>query len=370
VAGVGLPWCSSMGRVAFKADQEAAAVTVVRRPVSALPWPMSTGAVRAEEPNGLATVSFSTDELPERDRVTQWRDHYGQVVFKVDITPAKELPFEARAISRILPGLHLLNSTISTARVERARHFIADGNDEYALIINRSGEAMSSARGRELTLGRGDAVLLSCDEIATFHRANLGNAISLRVPRQLLSSLVSDIDDGVMRPIQRDSEALKLLTGYAATLIDENVLELPYLRQTVVNHVHDLMALTLGAARDAAETARDGGLRAARLAAAKTHIIQNSACQDISVVAVAFRLGVTPRYLQRLFEADGTTFSEFLLCQRLTHAYRMLRNPQFATYTVSSIAYEVGFGDLSYFNRCFRRQYGMTPSEVRETGPR
>jgi AraC-like DNA-binding protein len=32
---------------------------------------------------------------------------------------------------------------------------------------------------------------------------------------------------------------------------------------------------------------------------------------------------------------------------------------------VSSIAYDVGFGDLSYFNRCFRRTYNATPSDVR-----
>jgi AraC-like DNA-binding protein len=329
---------------------------------------MATGAVSAGEPNGLATVSFSTDDLPEKDRATLWRDHYGQVVFKVEIEPAKELPFEAHAISRILPGLHLLQSAFSTARVARTRGFIADGNDEFALIINRTGAAMVSARGREMPLANGDAVLLSCDETATFHRACLGDAISLRVPRQLLSSLVNDIDNGVMRPIQWDSEALKLLTNYAAMQIDKNALAVPSLRQTVVNHVHDLMALTLGATRDAADTASDGGLRAARLAAAKTHIIQNSARQDISVGAVASHLAVTPRYLQRLFEADGTTFSEFLLGQRLTHAYRMLRNARFSDRPVSSIAYDIGFGDVSHFNRCFRRQYGMTPSEIRENG--
>jgi AraC-like DNA-binding protein len=356
------------GHVAVK--QETAGVTAARRPISLLPWPMSTGAVRTEEPDGLATVRFSTDDLPETERATLWRDHYGQVVFKVEIEPARELPFEARAISRILPGLHLLQSAFSTARVARTRGFIADGNDEFALIINRTGDAMVSARGREISLANGDAILLSCDEIATFHRACFGDAISLRVPRQILSSLVGDIDNGVMRPIQRDSEALKLLTSYAATLIFENALSIPGLRQTVVNHIHDLIALTLGATRDAAHAARDGGVRAVRLAAAKAHIIRSSARQDISVDTVAIHLGVTPRYLQRLFEADRTTFSEFLLRQRLTRAYRMLRSRQCSGQAVSTIAYDVGFGDISHFNRCFRRQYGMTPSETRENGPK
>jgi AraC-like DNA-binding protein len=51
--------------------------------------------------------------------------------------------------------------------------------------------------------------------------------------------------------------------------------------------------------------------------------------------------------------------------QRLKRAHRMLREPEFAERPVSSIAYDVGFGDLSYFNRSFRRAYGATPSDVR-----
>ena len=51
--------------------------------------------------------------------------------------------------------------------------------------------------------------------------------------------------------------------------------------------------------------------------------------------------------------------------QRLKRAHRMLRSAEFAERPVSSIAYDVGFGNLSYFNRCFRRFYGLTPSDVR-----
>jgi AraC-like DNA-binding protein len=75
---------------------------------------------------------------------------------------------------------------------------------------------------------------------------------------------------------------------------------------------------------------------------------------------------VTPRYLQRLFESDGSTFSTFLLQRRLARAHRALRDPQSAQKRVSEIAYDVGFGDLSYFNRCFRRLYGASPRDIRE----
>jgi AraC-like DNA-binding protein len=40
-------------------------------------------------------------------------------------------------------------------------------------------------------------------------------------------------------------------------------------------------------------------------------------------------------------------------------------DPRRAIAAVSAIAFEAGFGDLSYFNRAFRRVYGATPSDVR-----
>jgi AraC-like DNA-binding protein len=57
--------------------------------------------------------------------------------------------------------------------------------------------------------------------------------------------------------------------------------------------------------------------------------------------------------------------SAFLLDERLKLAHRMLSEVRFVDRAIGSIAYDVGFGDLSYFNRCFRKLYGITPSGVR-----
>ncbi len=106
-------------------------------------------------------------------------------------------------------------------------------------------------------------------------------------------------------------------------------------------------------------------MRAARLKFAKAYIVEHSHRRDTSIGTLAASLNVTPRYLQRLFEAEGTTFSEYLMAQRLARAHGLLCEPGASHTTISTIAYDVGFGDLSYFNRRFRRQYGLTPREVR-----
>jgi AraC-like DNA-binding protein len=51
--------------------------------------------------------------------------------------------------------------------------------------------------------------------------------------------------------------------------------------------------------------------------------------------------------------------------QRLVGAYRMLRDDQFRHLTIAAIAYRAGFGDLSHFNRNFKRRFGTTPTELR-----
>lgn len=131
--------------------------------------------------------------------------------------------------------------------------------------------------------------------------------------------------------------------------------------------MHDLVALAVGATRDVTDAARGRGLRAARLQAAKAHIMAHLSQQDLSMESVARDQNVTPRYIRKLFETENASFSEFVLAQRLTSAHRMLGDPRLATQSISSIAFAAGFGDISYFNRTFRRHFGATPSEVRQS---
>jgi AraC-like DNA-binding protein len=74
---------------------------------------------------------------------------------------------------------------------------------------------------------------------------------------------------------------------------------------------------------------------------------------------------VSDSYIRKLFGGEGTSFSEYVLTRRLIRAHRMLTDQRWAEVGIASIAYDAGFGDLSYFNRAFKRYYGATPSDVR-----
>ena len=319
-------------------------------------------------PDGFSTVRFSTADLPEKDRVAIWREQCGRMALKLDIEPINETTFECAVVFRALPGVQMMSTAMSPVRITRGREFLADGNGDLIFIINQSGTATAFARGREVALREGDALLMSTSEVKIFDRHSCGGSLSFRIPRSILSLIATDVDDVVMQLIPRHAEVLKLLAGYAAPLFNEITLATPEFRRTAVNHLLDLVALALGATHDAARLANGRGVLAARLKMAKSFIIENSNQRDLSVSAVAAHLRVTPRNLQRMFESEGTTFSEFLLTQRLSRAHRMLTEPRLVQNAVSTIAYDVGFGDLSYFNRSFKRCFGATPRDIRNGG--
>src|SRR5262245_46484356 len=94
-----------------------------------------------------------------------------------------------------------------------------------------------------------------------------------------------------------DTEAMGLLASHADLIRQMMVQEKPDLRQLVVTHVRNLMALAL-TARQGTEVARGRRLRAARLHAIKADILVNLGYPDLSVVDVAARHRITPRYVQ------------------------------------------------------------------------
>ena len=308
---------------------------------------------------------FSTADLPERDRIAYWREHYGHVMLRVDLEPARDMAFEAYSKGLSLPGLQVMEASSSPAKISRRGQYLADGNDDIMLAINRTGSVVVESIGRVQSLREGDAIILSGGEAASFHRTSLGSSFTLRVPRTLLNSTLVSVGDAVMRPIHAEQVALRLLSDYTTWLLNAGGSADPQLLNLSIRHVHDLLALTVGPSADFAQTARTRGLRAVRLKLAKSYVVAHSHRRDVTIATIAASLSVTPRYVQRLFEADGTTFSEFLVGQRLARAHRLLCEPRSSHVAISTIAYDAGFGDLSYFNRCFRRQFGRTPRDVR-----
>ena len=139
----------------------------------------------------------------------------------------------------------------------------------------------------------------------------------------------------------------------------------PELTEHIGTTILDLLALTLGAGRDASAIARMRGLRAARVQEILAEIRSGFAEPTFTADAVAAKLAMSPRYVQELLQETGSTFTERVLELRLQKARGMLGRSRYNRLKVSDVAFACGFNEVSYFNRCFRRRFSASPTEYR-----
>jgi AraC-like DNA-binding protein len=317
-----------------------------------------TMAAPSSEPN---LIRFSSGDWPEMDRLKAVREIYGRKILPLDVELSPQCPLDLQAEFRTLPGLALAYVTSSAMRARRTPAHLV--NDDLNLGVILAGGYTLHQRGRESVVHQGEAILSTGAEVRTTD-ISASRYLTFRLPRKQMAALVAGLDDCVARPIRRDTEALRLLASYAGILQDAHAMATPELRRLTVTHVYDLVALALGATRDATEAAKLGGVRAARLRKIKTDIADHLG-GDLSIADIAARERLPVRYVQRLFEVEGTTFTEFVLDERLSRAHRMLTDVRHADRAVSTIAFDTGFNHLSYFNRAFRARFGASPSDIR-----
>ncbi len=324
----------------------------------------------ADKTDSFGEFTFSTEDVPSRDRLDVLREVIGRTITKLDVEPLTSEKFRIDMNLRALPGLGMAWAKTRTAmRTRRTRELLAQGNDDFVFEIALEGSVRVSQLGRETAYENG-MTLVSNAEPKTSVCSPGATILAIALPAAVLAPMIVDLEAAMMSVISLESGPLRLLVDYLVAINNDLVTGTPELRKLIVSHVHDLAALVIGAKSDFADIARGRGVRAARFHKIKRDIAEHIGNRSLSIGAVAARQGISPSYIRKLFDAEGVTFSEFVLSQRIARAHRMLTDPRYAGRTISTIAFEAGFNDLSYFNRTFLRHYHATPSDVREAAKR
>ncbi|WP_218782142.1 AraC family transcriptional regulator [Streptomyces sp. BR123] len=83
---------------------------------------------------------------------------------------------------------------------------------------------------------------------------------------------------------------------------------------------------------------------------------------DLSPESIARAHHISVRYLQKLFQNDGSTVSQWVRRRRLEFCRFELGRSD-GRITMAAVAHRWGFSSPSHFSRTFRGAYGMSPSE-------
>ncbi len=183
-----------------------------------------------------------------------------------------------------------------------------------------------------------------------------------------LKTLVAHVEDLAGHAVH-PGPALRLLDGYLRSLASLEEPPSAELGPIIGVHLLDLAAATLGPTAEASEILAKRGVKAARVQAILAEIARHFSDPDFELDGVACALGLSRRYVQQLLKETGKSFTEHLVERRLERCFAMLNDRRCLHLAIIDIAFAAGFGDVSHFNRLFRRRFGQTPSGVRAAAP-
>jgi len=319
----------------------------------------------------MTKLVFSTEDFPieldDRSRFNQWRDGFAWRYGSADITRLSDRPFRAKSEFVQVRTLGLVRSESTVQRFRRTAQQVADGSGAYLVAFNNGASPTTvNQQGREQVYAPQQMWLGSTADAIDVVNKTGTNWVTLIVPASPLHQLVPRAEDMVAKPLDATRPAIRHLRRYAEFLLTaEDVGGDSGLSGRLDAMLLDLVALSLGANGDAAAVARMRGLRAARTREILGAIQDRFSSPAFSAEVVGQALGLSARYVQELMQETGVGFTARVLELRLLKARAMLADPMHDALKISDLAFACGFNEVSYFNRCFRRRFGASPTQFR-----
>lgn len=310
----------------------------------------------------MSIHAFTSESYSENDRIEAWQDVLGGFGLRSSPLSAKHGE-HATALSRAsLDGVGLMRFAagpqVFSPLPRRADLPIALMPAEDGAVLKAGGSPQTVPAGRLLLLPR------QSDWHVTFHRDMRaivlsvtaesfgGRKISLPECRDPIIVASGGLADVLCRTLEAASESLEKLSADAWNTIRLSLAE---------------MLLTLSRQKLSTTAEAAGiGTQPALLHRLYDAIERKLGDPDITPARIAQIEGISERYLQKLFEATGDSFTHYLRERRLQRCWADLANAAEAHRSVSDIAFSCGFSDAAHFSRSFRDRFGLSPRAFRQ----
>ena len=253
--------------------------------------------------------------------------------------------------------------------IRRDRSDIARDSAEHCfLIVQEEGRALMSQRESVSMLRPGDMVLIDSAEPSEFtFFGSYSRQLSVHLPRAELQNRFGEALRGGLYMPRTDHTTLAIIAVLAkAFQTQHNPRQSSYLGEAM----YGLLGSMLFANGTPARSIEADVGHARLLERAVAYIDANHTDGELTIPRMALDLKVSSRQLQRAFATLDTTPTEYLLQKRLASACQALKQLRATNgrTLISTIAYSVGFNDLSYFNRIFRATFNCTPGQYMGDG--
>jgi len=327
----------------------------------------AVGRLHASAVQSEVLTSLSTDEVRAAERLDYWREMVLRMFADVEITAGVGEGFHGSMRTRFVDGVRFTVVDAASQGVAR-RHAEAREHYEdcYFAVLMLSGSQRMEQDGRRVLLRPGDFAFYDGARPHSLSFSRHWSEIILNIPRGMLDRELAGARGLTATRPACDQSSGALLRAYLASLSQElGVLhrdDLARLSRSTVGLIAAAMAHAQGPAV--------GRGRDQTLARAKAMVERSLDNPALDAPRIAAALGVSVRYLNKLFESEQTSLMRHVLARRLERCRDDLLDPACRALSVSDIALRWGFNDLSHFSRVFRARFGMSPRECRSPGAR
>jgi AraC-like DNA-binding protein len=234
-------------------------------------------------------------------------------------------------------------------------------------VLQTKGRSIIAQSGRTTPLYSGEWTVYEAGQPYSVTLSAGGEFSMILVPRAKVVTRGFDLRSLVLRPFSARSGLGKVIWSLLDTTIDQ----IPELQ----NHSSfDVATIVAQMFRMALFDSIDGRVevnsRDALRERVKFYISSHLDDPELSIAKLADLTHCSKRYLHMVFRPENLSISDFILRARLERCRADLLNPKLAHRSITAIAYAWGFNNSNHFSRCFKREFGVAPRELRtETGP-
>jgi AraC-like DNA-binding protein len=254
-----------------------------------------------------------------------------------------------------------ITTTAGKGQLIRDRQQIAaDFRERYIVYISLRDCIELEQFGRKSRCEAGTATLVSSSDPLMHSKFGDNDTIGLGMPREFVDQRLMGAERKCLTPIDV-GQGLGRLMGEALLSLQRNALRMT--DEDFVKAAHPLAELALLAFGGRADiTTSTTGVRTSNLARAKRLIREQLSDPDLRLEDIAGACGFSLSYLHKLFRDDGRTAREYLNEERLQKAHLLLKSGR--AVSVTSVALECGFSNMSHFSTAFRAAFGVSPRDV------
>jgi AraC-like DNA-binding protein len=310
---------------------------------------------------GGLVEAFSTEAVTPQRRLQYWNDLICETFTAMTIDADREGPFAA-GLDRVRLGSAVVaNVRAAASEVRHTADHVrrSTGDPSFLLHLQVAGSSVNSQAGRDTALSAGDFTL--CDATRPYLLAfnEETHFLVVRLPAADLKRRLPNAEDMVSLRCPGGAGRSAILTSFLQTVSREaSQSDDVDWADDVASVIADLVALGCRGLSADQRHEITSDLQERILAT----IDSNLRDADFGVQQLASQIGVAPRSIQRMFAARGSTPTAYILKRRLAEAARGI---ELGRESITDIAMQYGFNDLTYFGRAFRRTYGLAPSEYR-----